>query len=221
MLHKIRVWDAPTRLFHWLLTIAVVALVVTANVGGSAMEWHFWLGYAVLALLFFRLAWGFLGGHWSRFSSFLYTPKDVLNYLRGTTNQADRVGHNPVGALSVYAFLAMLMLQSISGLFSDDEIFTTGPFAHLISGEWVSNATWYHTDIGQYILMALVAIHVSSILFYWLKKKQDLLTPMLTGDKVLDFPAPSSADRASDRIKALVVLAISAGIIFGALKWFG
>ena len=221
MLHKIRVWDAPTRLFHWLLTIAVVALVVTANVGGSAMEWHFWLGYAVLALLFFRLAWGFLGGHWSRFSSFLYTPKDVLSYLRGTTNQADRVGHNPVGALSVYAFLAMLMLQSISGLFSDDEIFTTGPFAHLISGEWVSNATWYHTDIGQYILMALVAIHVSSILFYWLKKKQNLLTPMLTGDKVLDFPAPSSADRASDRIKALVVLAISAGIIFGALKWFG
>ena len=221
MLRKIRVWDAPTRLFHWLLTIAVVALVVTANVGGSAMEWHFWLGYAVLALLFFRLAWGFLGGHWSRFSSFLYTPKDVLSYLRGTTNQADRVGHNPVGALSVYAFLAMLMLQSISGLFSDDEIFTTGPFAHLISGEWVSNATWYHTDIGQYILMALVAIHVSSILFYWLKKKQNLLTPMLTGDKVLDFPAPSSADRASDRIKALVVLAISAGIIFGALKWFG
>lgn len=221
MLRKIRVWDAPTRLFHWLLTVAVIALVVTANVGGSAMDWHFWLGYTVLALLFFRLAWGVFGGHWSRFRSFLYPPQEVLRYLRGQTSQEDRVGHNPVGALSVYIFLAVLMLQAVSGLFSDDEIFTTGPFAHLVSGEWVSTATWWHTDVGQYILMALVAIHVSSILFYWFKKKQNLLTPMLTGDKLLDFPAPSSADSASDRIRALFIFAACAGIILGALKWLG
>lgn len=221
MLRKIRVWDAPTRLFHWFLTVAVVALVVTAKVGGSAMEWHFWLGYAVLAMLIFRVAWGVLGGYWSRFSSFRYTPKEVLQYLRGQTVQDNRVGHNPVGALSVYAFLAVLLLQTASGLFSDDEIVSSGPLAHLASGEWVSNATWYHTDVGQYVLMALVAVHVTAIMFYWLKKKQNLVKPMLTGDKLLAFEAPSSADKAADRIKALIVLTVSAGVIFGALKWLG
>lgn len=221
MLHKVRVWDAPTRWFHWLLTVAVIALVVTANAGGSAMVWHFRLGYAVLTLLLFRLAWGGLGGHWSRFNVFLYSPKEVLKYLRGQGDQQHRVGHNPVGALSVYALLGILMLQAGSGLFSDDEISSTGPFAHLVSGDWVSTATWYHKDIGQYVLMALVALHVTAILFYWFKKKENLLKPMLTGDKLLDFPAQSSADRASDRIKALVVLGVSVGIMVGALKWLG
>ena len=185
------------------------------------MEWHFRLGYAVLALLLFRLLWGVLGGHWSRFSTFLCTPQEIIGYLRGKTKQEHLVGHNPVGALSVYALLGFLMLQSVSGLFSDDEISSTGPFAHLVSGEWVSNATWWHTDVGQYVLMALVALHVAAIMFYWFKKKENLVTPMLTGDKLLDFPTPSSADRASDRIKALVALAVSAGIIVGTLKWLG
>ncbi len=221
MLHKVRVWDAPTRWFHWLLTVAVVALVVTANLGGSAMEWHFRLGYAVVALLIFRLTWGVLGGHWSRFGNFLYKPQQIVQYLRGQPSQEHRVGHNPVGALSVYALLGVLMLQSISGLFSDDEISATGPFTHLVSGEWVSNATWYHADIGQYILMALVVLHVAAILFYWFKKKENLVQPMLSGDKLLDFPAQSSADRAPDRIKALFVLSVSAGVVIGALKWLG
>ena len=221
MLHKVRVWDVPTRWFHWLLTAAVIALVVTAKLGGSAMEWHFWLGYAVLALLIFRLVWGVLGGHWSRFSTFLYRPQEVVQYLRGKTSPEHRVGHNPVGALSVYALLSILLLQSVSGLFSDDEISTTGPLTHLTSGEWVSYATWYHKDIGQYILMALVALHVAAIMLYWFKKKENLLTPMLTGDKLLDFPAQSSADRVPDRVKALIVLGFSAGLIVGGLKWLG
>ncbi|MBB1076011.1 cytochrome b/b6 domain-containing protein [Rhodoferax sp. 4810] len=221
MLHKVRVWDVPTRWFHWLLTAAVIALVVTAKLGGSAMEWHFWLGYAVLALLIFRLVWGVLGGHWSRFSTFLYRPQEVVQYLRGKTSPEHRVGHNPVGALSVYALLSILLLQSVSGLFSDDEISTTGPLSHLASGEWVSYATWYHKDIGQYILMALVALHVAAIMLYWFKKKENLLTPMLTGDKLLDFPAQSSADRVPDRVKALIVLGFSAGLIVGGLKWLG
>lgn len=221
MLHKVRVWDAPTRWFHWLLTTAMIALIVTANVGGSAMVWHFRLGYAVLALLLFRLTWGVFGGHWSRFSAFLYSPRDVIKYLRGMSGREQRVGHNPVGALSVYALLGISMLQGVSGLFSDDEIFNTGPFAHLVSGDWVSTATWYHKDIGQYVLMALVGLHVTAIFFYWFRKKENLVQPMLTGDKLLEFPAPSSSDSAADRIKALVILSITAGIIVGALKWLG
>ena len=221
MLRKVRVWDAPTRWFHWLLTVTVIALVVTAKLGGAAMEWHFRLGYTVVALLLFRLVWGVLGGHWSRFGTFLYRPQAVLQYLRGQSKPEQRVGHNPVGALSVFALLSVLLLQSVSGLFSDDEISATGPFSHLVSGDWVSTATWYHTDIGQYALLALVALHVSAILFYWFKKKENLVQPMLTGDKLLDFPARSADDRAIDRVKALIVLGVSTGMVVGALKWLG
>ena len=98
MAHRIRVWDLPTRLFHWLLALCVVGLVVTGKVGGAAMDWHARLGYAVLALLLFRLAWGFIGGHWSRFATFLYAPRSVGAYLAGRGHPDHLVGHNPLGA---------------------------------------------------------------------------------------------------------------------------
>ena len=106
MTHKVRVWDLPTRVFHWTLAACVIALVATGQIGGSAMDWHFRFGYAVLTLLLFRLAWGFVGGHWSRFSSFLYAPSTVLRYLRGQGGPELSAGHNPLGAGSVFALPA-------------------------------------------------------------------------------------------------------------------
>ena len=70
----VRVWDVPTRLFHWALALCFVGLLVTSQVGGSAMVWHFRFGYGVLSLLLFRVVWGLLGGHWSRFSTFVFWP---------------------------------------------------------------------------------------------------------------------------------------------------
>ncbi len=107
--HTIRIWDLPTRLFHWLLAASVVALVVTAKVGGNAMVWHFRLGYVVLALLAFRLVWGLVGGRWSRFASFVPTPGRLWRYLRGSSAEADSAGHSPLGALSVLALLGVLI----------------------------------------------------------------------------------------------------------------
>ena len=80
---RVRVWDLPTRLFHWVLALAVIGLVVTGKVGGNAMVWHFRLGYVVFALLLFRLVWGLVGGHWSRFVAFIYAPATLIAYLRG------------------------------------------------------------------------------------------------------------------------------------------
>ena len=79
---SVRVWDLPTRLFHWFLVICVVALVVTGNMGGDMMVWHARFGFAVLALVLFRLGWGFWGGHWSRFKQFDLHPKSALTYVR-------------------------------------------------------------------------------------------------------------------------------------------
>ena len=118
----VRVWDLPTRIFHWALVASVIDLVITAKLGGDAMAWHFRCGYAVLTLLLFRMVWGLVGGHWSRFRSFLYSPATVLRYLRGQGAPEHSVGHNPLGSGSVFALLGFLLLQVASGLFSDDEI---------------------------------------------------------------------------------------------------
>ncbi|MEZ5701218.1 MAG: cytochrome b/b6 domain-containing protein [Burkholderiaceae bacterium] len=128
----------PTRLFHWALVVCVIGLVVTANVGGNAMNWHFRFGYSVLTLLLFRLVWGLIGGRWSRFARFVYSPGSLLRHLRGEGPPEHSVGHSPTGALSVFALLLVLVAQVGSGLMSDDDIAFAGPFTGLVSGETVS-----------------------------------------------------------------------------------
>jgi len=94
---KVRIWDLPTRVFHWALVACIVGLVVTGQIGGTAMAWHFRLGYVVLSLLLFRLVWGFVGGHWSRFAVFVRSPATIAAYLRGHKTPEMEAGHNPLG----------------------------------------------------------------------------------------------------------------------------
>lgn len=209
----VRVWDAPTRLFHWALVVCVISLVVTAQVGGVAMEWHFRLGYGVLGLLVFRLIWGVVGGHWSRFRSFWYSPGQVVRYLKGQADTTHSVGHNPMGALSVFALLGFLALQVATGLLSDDEIAAAGPLTRYASALWVSNATFYHKEVGKLILLALVALHLSAIVFYFFRTHVNLVKPMVTGDKLLNFQAPSAKDGPWDRTKALIIAIICVAVV--------
>jgi cytochrome b len=213
---KVRVWDLPTRLFHWLLALGVVGLIVTAKTGGNAMVWHLWLGHAVMALLLFRLVWGLFGGYWSRFVQFIYTPASTLRYLRGQGTVREHVGHSPMGALSVFAMLASLILQVASGLVSDDEIAFAGPLARFASGELVGTASNYHVHWGQYVLYVLLALHLLAVAYYtW--KKRGILRAMVSGDKTLSAaesraqpPLPSSRDTAMTRIAALVLVMVCA-----------
>lgn len=205
----VRVWDLPTRLFHWALVACVVGLVTTAQLGGSAMLWHFQLGYLMFSLLVFRLAWGLMGGRWSRFASFIYAPSTLMRFIRGEGKPEQTVGHNPLGALSVFALLTLLLLQVSSGLMSDDEISNAGPLSRWVSGFIVSNATNYHKNIGKFILIGLVVLHVATIFFYLLKKKENLIVPMITGDKQLPLPTPSTRDDFRSRSLALVLFAFA------------
>ena len=106
----VRIWDLPTRLFHWLLAACVIGLVVTGNLGGNAMVWHFRLGYSVLSLVLFRLVWGFAGGHWSRWRQFFLRPAHVIAHLRGQPGTPPWAGHNPLGSWSVVLMLLWLLL---------------------------------------------------------------------------------------------------------------
>lgn len=217
MTNRVRVWDLPTRVFHWALALGVLGLVTTAQIGGEAMVLHFRFGYLVLSLLLFRIVWGFVGGHWSRFSSFLFSPRQVLAYLKGQTEHTSP-GHNPLGALSVFAMLLVLLLQVASGLFSDDEIAASGPLAKWATGSQVVKATFYHKEVGKILLLALVATHIAAILFYRIRRQQNLVRPMILGDRELPAPASASRDDASSRLGALLIWACCLGLVLGLVN---
>jgi cytochrome b len=211
----VRVWDLPTRVFHWVLALTIVASVTSAKIAGNAMVWHMRFGYVVFALLAFRLLWGLVGGRWSRFASFAYGPDTLWRYLRGRSGPGEHleVGHNPLGSLSVWALLTLLAAQVATGLVADDEIASTGPLNRFVSGGVASRATHWHKDYGQWLLLALVALHLAAIVFYLVRKKRNLVRPMLLGDKVLPRGTPASRDTAGTRLLALLLAALCAGAV--------
>lgn len=209
----VRIWDLPTRLFHWLLVGCVTGLVVTGNVGGNAMVWHFRLGYAVLTLLLFRLVWGLVGGHWSRWGQLPLAPRQVLAYLRGQSAVSSWTGHNPLGSWSVVLMLLWLALQVSTGLVSDDEIANAGPLTALVSGATVSAATAWHKGLGKLVLILLVLGHVTAIVWYRVRKAQALVPAMLHGNKTLPEVVTASRDCLPQRMLAvLLVLACAAAV---------
>jgi len=216
-LQSVRVWDLPTRLFHWVLALTVIGSLVSSQIGGNAMVWHTRLGLVVLALLIFRLVWGFAGGYWSRFSSFLYGPRSVTAYLRGDGGPGGRydIGHSPVGSLSVWALFGLLFVQVATGLVVDDEIATTGPLNRFVTNATASTAGSWHTEFGKWLLIVLVIAHTAAVLYYLWRKKQNLIGPMVHGDMPLPPGTPASADDAGRRWAAAVTLAAAA-----ALAWW-
>ena len=202
----VRVWDLPTRVFHWLLATFFVAQVITGRVGGAAMDWHMRIGLMVLALLVFRLIWGLIGGRWSRFAAFIYAPTTLLRYLRGQHSPSEHfeVGHNPLGSLSVFGLLLLLLAQVATGLVADDEVATTGPLNKYVANAKALAATAWHTGAGQWILIAMVVLHVAAIIVYK-RRGVSLVKPMLVGDKHLAGNVPHSRDTWATRWLALVL----------------
>jgi cytochrome b len=204
---SVRVWDLPTRIFHWLLAVCVIGSIITAKIGGNAIEWHFRIGYLVFTLLAFRLLWGFVGSRWSRFATFVRRPSATWRYLRGD-HRADEwfdAGHNPLGAWSVLAMLAFLIAQVATGLFADDEIANSGPFAKYVSSAVSVALTKYHKTIGQWVLITLFVLHVVAVIVYY-RRGRDLVRPMISGDKLLPAGAPAAVDNLRTRLLAAALL---------------
>lgn len=210
---KVRVWDLPTRIFHWLLALCFAGLVITGRIGGDAMSVHSWLGYTVASLLLFRLVWGFAGGHWSRFRSFAYPPSAVLDYLKGAVRPLTTVGHSPLGAISVYALLLFLGAQVGTGLFSENKADFAGPLNRFVSGATARSLTGYHKNVGQTVLISLVALHLAAIAYYRIRGKKDLVRPMLHGNKMLGPDLPASRDDNASRLAALALWAACIAVV--------
>lgn len=208
----VKVWDAPTRLFHWTLVALIVGAYVTAENGW--IDWHFRCGYAVIALLLFRIAWGIAGSDTARFARFVKSPVAALAHLAHFTRREPdtEVGHNAAGGLMVLVMLALVAIQVGTGLFSTDGIFTDGPLAYLVGADLSERITGLH-EFNFNLILAAVAAHVLAVLAYAVVKRHDLVRPMVTGMKRL--PAAVAAPRMAPWWRALVLFTVAAGVAFG------
>jgi cytochrome b len=181
-LHKILVWDLATRLFHWVTVALVIACYVSWRM--NWMGWHAWTGDALLALVVFRLLWGFFGSETARFSSFIASPGAAARYLANVTrrNPDRQIGHNPVGGWMVLILLALLLAEALTGVYVANDVADEGPLSELVPAP-VANLI---TDLHAYFwdaLFAAAVLHVVAILLYAAVVRHDLVTPMITGRK--------------------------------------
>ena len=212
---NVRVWDLPTRLFHWLLAVLVVAAYITAHIGGSLIEWHGRVGIAITGLLVFRLVWGVIGSTYARFADFVPGPAHLWAHLRGHWSG---LGHNPLGALSVLALLGVMLYQAVTGLFSNDEIAFSGPLRDLVSSATSDQLSGLHRQ-NYWVIIVFVALHVGAVMFYALVKKDDLVKPMITGVKEVADPAHEPA-RGGGTVAFIVALALTAAVLYFATGSF-
>ena len=180
---KVRVWDLPTRLFHW--TLVGVLGFSWWSAKNDHLDWHIWSGIGVLSLLIFRLLWGFFGSSTARFANFVRGPRQIGAYL-GDMKGWRPLGHSPLGALSVLAMLGAIAVQIGLGLFaSDEDGFFEGPLAAMVSLDRSEQLTDLHHDWFN-IILVLAGLHVAAILFYRLFLGKKLIEPMLTGRTAAD-----------------------------------
>lgn len=205
-----KVWDTPTRLFHWSLLALIIACWWTSTENGD-MDWHMRCGYAVLTLVLFRLVWGMLGSTTARFSDFVASPRATLQYFasKQSSEQAQHVGHNPAGGWMVLALLGLVFVIAACGLFANDDMMSEGPLAHYVGEHFSDLATSWH-ESGFHLLLALVTLHVAAIFFYLLVKKENLVLPMLSGIKFLPQGTPKPQLRFSSIKLALLILGCAA-----------
>jgi cytochrome b len=212
-MRRIKVWDASTRLFHWSLVVLIAGAWWTAE--NDMLEWHLQIGLAVLALLVFRLVWGLIGSSTARFTDFVRGPRAIGDYLRGRSPY--RIGHNPIGALSVIALLLLVAAVTATGLISEDEDgIAPGPLAHAVSPV-VSDAAYELHELGFDALLVLVVLHVAAIAFYWLVKRDNLLAPMLSGSR--EAPEGIEPMRPAPAWRAGLAIVLAAG--FAWWVWNG
>ena len=210
---QVLVWDLPTRLFHWLLALAFGAAYISGDTGGNWLEWHGRIGLFIVGLITFRLVWGFAGSTYARFATFVRGPSAIKDYLAGKWHG---LGHNPLGALSVLALLALICLQVGSGLFAqNDDTGFAGPFYALVSSSFGELATKLHHKVIDALLI-LVALHVLAILFYGHVKKDKLLKPMLTGYKEVGAGENARGGGLAAFVVALVIAVAAAYVASGA-----
>ena len=211
------VWDGALRLFHWALVACIAGAWATQELGPAYMDWHMAFGCTALALIVWRVAWGFLGPRTARFADFVRPPGEIYAYAKSWRAPKHRhlAGHNPIGGLSIVLMLFMVAIQAVTGLGNSDDILFAGPWHHTLN-EAVSNRMSYIHSLNFWLLATIIFLHVVAIATHWLVLREDLVTPMLTGRKP-DQSGSGSDDTGETLWPRALVLAILSAAAVGAL----
>lgn len=209
------VWDLPLRIFHWLFACTVIASWYTSDQDNDLIELHMQLGYFALGLLIFRVLWGIVGTKHSRFTSFVPSPNRLFSYIKNWRNKKDVItaGHNPLGSLMVILMIILISLQAISGLFINDDIYSSGPYYDSVSKEVEQVMMFLHHNIFDYMIAAIV-LHLLAIAYYERVKKQSLILPMITGKKLASKVSKTDEITHSKLWVALVIMVGIAAFIY-------
>lgn len=225
---KVKIWDAPTRLFHWALALLVLLSYLTGEIGGfdftmpgsgnmvANMNIHIWSGLSILTLLIFRLVWGFVGSTSSRFSAFVKGPGAIFAYLGDVAKRSVKftAGHNPAGGAVIVLMLILLLAQASTGLFAKEDDFfgLAGPLNGFVSEETANEITEIHESIWGAIEVVVIA-HIAANFFYWLVLKHNLIVPMFTGRADAPAGEPDPNIKFASSVTAAVVFVVAAGIV--------
>jgi cytochrome b len=212
---KIRVWDLPTRLFHWALATCVTGAILYGNLGGQWMVWHFRCGYAVLALLLFRLVWALVGPRYARWRDLTPGLTAVSHYLN--TGKATHPGHNPLAGLALGGLLVVLLVQALGGVFASDGLAASGPLHHWLAaptGELISSLH----KANRWLIYALVGLHLAAVAWYSAVRHEPLVEAMLTGDKEVHESGPTVDDTPALWLRALVILSLCSLLVWLVVK---
>lgn len=211
-----KVWDLPVRLFHWTLALAFVGAYVSNRAGIEYFSVHLWCGYAVIVLVSFRILWGLVGTRHARFWNFVRGPVKTWRYTLDSlrNRETHTPGHNPLGALMVLVLLTTLLVQSVFGLFTNDEIFNVGPLYGYVSDTLALKLTSLHRQLFYWIAAA-VGLHIVAVLVHVVLKKDNLIRAMITGRKPAKQIAAADEIRSSRWWLALVIVAL----LSSALAW--
>lgn len=218
-LRSVLVWDLPTRLFHWSIVILFAFSWWSGEQGGSWMRFHFWSGYAILALVLFRIIWGLVGSHTARFADFLKGPRAGLHHLGELLKpgKTSDIGHNPLGGWMVALLLVLLLVQTVTGLFSEDRELNAGPLSLWVSQKTSHFLTEIHETVVN-ILLLLIAAHVAAVFAYLIFKRDNLIGAMLTGRKQLSL-APGQEPKMASVYLALAVLVVCAAAVIVLVRF--
>lgn len=211
---RVRVWDVPTRLVHWSIVLCFIVSWRTGEHG--PMDLHRWSGYVLFGLVFFRLYWGIFGSSTARFAGFLRGPSTVMDYVRGRWTAI--AGHNPLGALSVFVLLALLVAQVTLGLFSVDvDGIESGPLSLYVSFEAGRLAARWHERVFD-LLLWFAGLHVLAVLVYVFVKKQNLLGAMLHGRR--EYPTQVEPLRPASWVRFAIGVVVSAALTWAVTQAF-
>lgn len=198
---RVKVWDLPLRMFHWLLVIVIAVAFVSSEEDGPLNQWHILAGWIAGILIVFRLVWGFVGGEHSRFADFV-RPSRVGDHMRGLfRRQAEpTLGHNPLGGISVLILLALVAATVWTGAFGGEK------------------AEGVH-ELIAWTLLALVGLHIAAVVIMSLLERENLVTAMITGRKrAVHYPDAINAKRPSTAGILFAILVLT-GTIYAVLQY--